>query len=540
MKNSLFPDKRLADWVVPVGLFLGVFFLVGTTISDYGLTWDEPSYFHASDLHVRWLADLGKNLFNGQIDKNLQDKTLTAAWHWDPYHIPHPPFSRILSGLTKALFSPVMDKFTAYRLAPALFFALLVTVMYLWMAQLFTRITGLFSAVTLVLMPNLFGFAHFAVTDMPLTVMWFLTVYCFWKGLKDWRWSLVLGLVWGLALATKFPAFLIPIPLLLWAHLYHRHSYHNNVFAMSFFSPIVMISVQPYLWHKTLPRLVMFLYDSVSRGFQRETNFTIFFLHNTYTSSTVPWYYPFFMTVVTIPAVVLLFCLVGAVAMPRIKPQGVAMILFFLNAMFILVIGLFPGAVLHDINRLLLPVLPFLAGLAGCGFFVLVRLLTEQCQTVAYLQRVRHLPEKLIGLAFLVAVFLPALDLLTYHPYELSYYNRLIGGIRGAYQRGLEVTYFMDALTPDFLRFLNKNLPHNAIINASFANGMFDYYQKEGLLRPDFKFTGNGNFDYYVLVSRQSAFSKGERARFYTAHPRYAVRLAGVPLVSVYKAKASD
>ena len=200
MTGFEFLNRQGGKWLMPVALFLAVFLLTASTTADYGICWDEPNYFHASDLHIQWLADFGKNLVQAQIGKSLQDDVIKSAWHRDPYHVPHPPLSRIVSGLTKSIFSPVIDKFVAYRLAPAVFFALLVTVMYLWMTELFDRWTGLFSALALVLTPNLFGFAHLAVTDMPLAAMWFLTVYCFWKGLNDWRWSLFLGIVWGFQL----------------------------------------------------------------------------------------------------------------------------------------------------------------------------------------------------------------------------------------------------------------------------------------------------------------------------------------------------
>ncbi len=532
------PQKWLWSWIVPWLLGGGAFFLVAFTASHYGLTWDEPAYFHASDLHTQWLADFWKNLFKGQIGRSLQDEVIKTAWHWDPYHVPHPAFSRILSGLTKTTFSSVIDKFVAYRLAPAIFFALLVAIMYRWMAELFDRITGLFSALTLILTPNLFGFAHFAVTEMPLTALWFLTAYCFWRGLKSWRWSLALGAVWGLALSTKFPALLIPIPLLLWGHLYHRHAYSNNLFAMIFLSPMVMIASQPYLWHQTPLRILEFLYEGLSRGYRPETNFPIYFFHQLYSTSDLPWYYPFFITGVTIPEPTLALVLVGLVAMVWVKSQRELMVLFGLNALFMLVMGLLPGAVLHDGMRQLLPVLPFLVGLASCGFFSLVRYLTEWSRRIMALQRIKDVQAKLIGSVCLLFLFPPALDLFVYHPYELSYYNRLVGGVRGAYQRGIEVTYFMEAFTPDFLKFLNEKLPPNAVINASFSNFMFDYYQKENRLRRDVRITDKADFNYYILLTRRSVWSKAQHALF-SENPRpYAsLRLDAVPLVSVYQVK---
>ena len=166
---------------------------------------------------------------------------------------------------------------------PALFFALLVTVMFLWMKELFGRATGLFSALAVILTPNLFGYAHIAVTDLPLATMWFLTTYSFWKGLGSWKWSVALGIVWGLALATKFPALLIPAPLILWAHLFHRDKYVNNLFALLFLAPIVMVATQPYLWHQTGLRVLEFLYEGISRGYRLETNFVGFFFPPNFT-----------------------------------------------------------------------------------------------------------------------------------------------------------------------------------------------------------------------------------------------------------------
>ena len=538
MSKILSTDGGLSPTIIPWLLGAGVFLLVAFTSSHYGVTWDEPGYFHASELEIQWFADFGKNLLTGHVTESLGDDTIKTAWRWDPSLVPHPPFSRLLSGLTRVFFSPFIDKFIAYRLAPALFFALLVTVMYLWMAAVFNRATGLFSAASLVLFPNLFGFAHFAVTDMPLTTMWFLTLYCFWRGLKSWRWSLVLGVVWGLALATKFPSFLLPIPLLLWAHLYHRQSYHNNVFSMVFLSPLVMIACQPYLWHHTPTRIAEFLLASVSRAYSIKTSYTSFFFGQLYFTSDLPWYYPFFMTAVTIPETILLLIFVGLIAMAWIKPQREVMVLFLFNAAFILVMGLFPGAVLYDVNRLMLPVLPLLAAIAGGGFFFLARYLIERSQRIMILQGVKYLRPKLIGAVSLLILFPPALDLLAYHPYELSYYNRLIGGIRGAYQRGLEVTYFMEAFTPKFLKFLNEELPPNAVINASFSNFMFEYYQEENRLRRDIRITENSDFDYYILLVRQSNFSKFDRALLTTIpHPYDAFRFDGVPLITIYKAK---
>lgn len=532
---------HVRSWVVAWLLGGGVFFLVTLTSSNYGVTWDEPAYFHASDLHIKWIADFSTDLFDGQISRSLDDKRVQAAWHWDPYHVPHPPFSRIVSGLTKAVFSPVLDKFVSYRLGPALFFAILVTVMYLWISEVFGWQTGLFSALCLILIPNLFGFAHFAVTDLPLASLWFVTVYCFWKGLENWRWSLAVGITWGLALATKFPAVLIPIPLLLWAHLYQRRSYANNFFCMIFVAPVVMIATQPYLWYQTPLRILEFFYQGLSRGYRPDANFPIFFLNRLYFTHDLPWYYPLLLTAITTPETILGLCLIGIVAMVRARPERKIMMLFLFNALFILLLGLAPGAVLHDGMRQLLSILPFIAALSAVGFFILMKGLTEWAQQKTSFQAIKNLRSKLMGALLALFLFPPAVDLTLHHPFELSYYNRFVGGIRGAYERGLETTYFMEALTPEFLKFLNRELPPNAVLNGLFSNFMLEYYQNEGKLRRDIKITDNGNFDYAIVIIRRSVLSAMPQSQLAVinerALPIASVSLAGVPLVILYRTK---
>jgi len=531
-------ELPFSRWLIPVGLFLASFIAVAVTAGDYGVTWDEPPYFHASDLHIEWLTEFGRKLMRAELSESVQDETIKKAWHWDPYHVPHPPFSRIVSGIMNALFGAYVDKFVAYRLGPALFFASLVACMYYWMADLFNYATGLFSALALITIPNLFGFAHIAVTDMPLAAMWFLTAYCFWKGLTSWKWSIMLAIVWAFALGTKFPALLIPIPLFLWAHLFYRRYYANNVFAMFFLSPVIMIACQPYLWHQPGLRILEFLFEGLSRGYRAETSYSIFFQGQLYLTHQLPWYYPFFVIGVTTPEVILSLALFGTACLPSLGEQRAPAILFLTGAMFILLTGLLPGAVLHDGQRQLLPALPFITAMAGVGFFVSSAWLQKLCVPWHFLRAIRHLPQKITTAMVILVLFVPALDTYLFHPFQLSYYNRFVGGIYGAYSRGLEVTYFLEAFTPDFVQALNKTLPASATINASFGNSMLDYYQREGRLRTDIKIVDSRPFDYYVLLNRRSALSPREQMLVNGHFETFlAVTIARVPLVSVFEFK---
>lgn len=535
ISTSAWWNSRLLYWFVPGALFFGSLAIVILTAGDYGVVWDEPAYFHASDLHIEWLKKLVQGP-HGNLSVLLDDKGITEAWHWNPYNVPHPPLSRILSGLTHLLLHPFLDKFTSYRVAPALFFAALVTVTYLWLKELFGELAGIFSAIIILLMPNLFAFAHMAVTDLPLASLWFLTTYAFWKGIKSWLWSIFLGVVWGLALATKFPAVLILIPVVLWAQIFQRNRYSNNIFTMLFLAPIIMIATQPYLWHKTGVRVLEFLYEGISRGYLPNTNFGVEFFGSTVYSSQLPWYYSFFIVGVTTPEPFIVLALVGILSIAWRSEQRAALMLFLVSGAFVMSLGMLPGAVLHDGVRQLLSALPFIAALAAAGFHSVFKLLLRLGSN--HFQPVRFSLGKFKIAAFLLSLFCfsPFLDLYLSHPFQLSYYNRLVGGPRGAYHLGLETSYFMEAFTPKFLRTLNQKLPPHAIINASWANFMFRFYQREMRLREDIQITDGQTFQFYILLNRRTALGPREKRLMDSqVVPFISNDLAAVPLVSVFE-----
>src|SRR3990172_9638121 len=149
MLSSSPMESPRGRWSIPIALFLGSLLLVGVTLKDYGVSWDEPPYFHAADLHLGWMIDFGGNLVQGKLQQSLADEKIKAAWHWNPYNVPHPPFSRIISAWTKLIFDSVLDKFSAYRMGPAFFFSLLFSIIYLWMKELFALAAGFFSALAL-------------------------------------------------------------------------------------------------------------------------------------------------------------------------------------------------------------------------------------------------------------------------------------------------------------------------------------------------------------------------------------------------------
>jgi hypothetical protein len=70
---------------------------------------------------------------------------------------------------------------------------------------------------------------------------------------------------------------------------------------------------------------------------------------------------------------------------------------------------------------------------------------------------------------------------------------------------------------------------------------MFEFYQREGKLRRDIRFSESGSFDFYLIFNRQSALSPAGRQLMGSAvRPALSVGIAGVPLVALFDIRKSQ
>ena len=359
--------------------------------------------------------------------------------------------------------------------------------------ELFGRRWGYFH-LRVMLTPNLFGLCAYRGDRLPLASMWFLTTYCFWKGLSHWKWSVVLGSGWGLALATKSRLADSHFVNCLGACI-HRDKYAIISRAVVL-APVAWCHT-PYLWHERT-RVLAFLYEG-SAGLTGGREFhDLFFSTGSISRLNLPWHYPFLIVGVTTPGTALDSALIGALATPWLRQQR-ACLCYFLPLQFLFYDGAHAGGCASRRVRQMLAALPFIAALAG-RFFVLLKgyRIGERAGELRKFVRVKSTVTVVL---FVLVCAGPTFDLIVYHPFQLSFYNRFVGGIRGAYSRGLEITYFLEALNSDFLQILNKRIPENATITASFANFMLRFYQQEGQLRKDIKITPT-DFDFYRCLCR--------------------------------------
>jgi hypothetical protein len=298
------------------------------------------------------------------------------------------------------------------------------------------------------------------------------------------------------------------------------------------FAPLVGWLGNPAWWRETLPRLTH--YYTITND--RETalpDIQIIYFGQIYEFS-LPWHNGWVLMGITVPATILLVSFIGILwGLAQFRRDRLP--LYFLVHLAALPVFRMLKTPAHDGVRLLLPSFFFLAAFAGWGSFLAAR-------AVARLVR---MPDALANLAVALIVLTPAaFELAHIHPFELSYYNSLIGGPRGAWRRGFELTYWFDAFNKETLDDLNRVLPRDSMVeqpNKLTNSPTFQELQNLGALRGDIKMGINpgepqpSRFPFVWMQTQDSKASAFSRLLF-AMHPWYArepVQVDGLRLVTV-------
>ncbi len=491
-----------------------------------GVTWDEPEYFASARRIQSWVVDLA-----AAPSAAIQPDAIRTAW--DPpehdYFNPHPPVYKEGMALTEAVFGSVLGSVAGFRLSSAVLFAVLVAAVVWTVSGVAGIIAGVSAGVSLLLMPRVFGHAHLATTDMPLTFLWTIATLAFATFLRrggGWRLGLAM-VVLGLALGTKFTGWLLPVPLLVWAVL-ERRWWPWLVLVTG--ALVVWYAVVPIAWHEPLDVVTRLFDESMNRD--RMAPFTTFYFGTAY-PYFVPWHQSIVMTLVTVPVGILSLSLVGAFDSVRSRsilrpedPRVALARLCLLQIGFFLSLMALPSSPNHDGVRLFLPMFPFVAVLGGLGFSRLIGFVRARID-----ERGVVLGSLLLGIVF----FLPAWWQTTHvSPYYLSYYNELIGGLPGAARAGMEVSYWYDAMTPDFLARVEQEVPEGATVLNWPTPKYLEELQAMGRLRTDIRVGREWPSPYLLLLARKSTLQSPFLDVYENVQPVIAVELDGVELAGLY------
>ncbi len=530
---------RLFWGLMPLILLVGGYGAVVSTQGRVGYSWDEAFFYEPSVKAAEWLVEVlrGKAPFD----------RASIEFYWSGVNesqLTHPSMQKLLSGLALYIFPEPSRHLFAIRFPMAILFGLSLSLIYLLGRRAWGTMPGLVGALIYAVLPRAFGHAHFASLETPLIFFTLLVVFCFLRGLYSPVWALLTGLSFGLLLATKINAFFVPIPLILWAHLYARGRYVNNLFSMLILGPLVMIAAWPWLWPDPAPRILEYLLYHA-----RHQQTALFFLGRRwgYGLENAPWFYPLVMTALTLPLTALIVIVLGLIRTLRgihRRPYGA---LFLACAVVTFAVACAPSTPRYDGVRLFLSAFPFLALLGASGMAGLLSRFEHVAIGKSGIddRRLRRL-DRMVGIGVaIIVLFEGGLAIMRYHPYELSYFNPLVGGLSGAARRGFEVTYWGESLNSEVIERLNR-LPDNPDGSAPSIGALalhelcLKHLQQWDLLRKDLRIGGPPPYDYHLLQMRRGFFNRPERA-LADSHRFPVVAMwekTGVPILALYRTGA--
>jgi hypothetical protein len=295
------------------------------------------------------------------------------------------------------------------------------------------------------------------------------------------------------------------------------------------FAPLTAWLGNPEWWRDTMPRLAHYYSLNTSRR-GALPDIQILYFGELFEYS-LPWHNAWVLIGITVPLSLLAASVIGLfLGLFRIRTDRLPLY-FLLHLVTLPVMRMFPTPA-HDGVRLFLPTFFFLAAFAGWGG----AWAASRFSPHSWWPRV---------VAALVVLGPAAWELSRVHPYELSYYNMVIGGPRGAWNRGFELTYWYDAFTPDVIEELNAKLPAGgrvAFPNRLSEPSTFLELQAQGLLRADIELNALGDgYPYSWLLTHDSKASANSRILF-ALKPWYTVRpsqLDGLRLATVADPRAA-
>lgn len=576
-------------WIA-VLLALLAFVLVLATLDDPGVTWDEPRSFKASRGYMAWLGILRRALFEGHLETAFDDAVIVRWWVQDPTLELHPPVPKLAVGLGWGLFRKMWGNIPAYRFSAAVWFGALVALVYLSVVEAYRPLAGLVASLSLICMPRMFLHAHLANLDIPMATVWVLGMYLFWRAVtkQGWAWTALAGLAFGIALGTKLNAMLMPLVWGIWFLFWQRGKVALiKMVLIGVIGLAVFLAIWPWLYHDTLERLVYY----VAMGY-RFGQTVQYYLGQT---GKVAWHYPLVLTVAVVPITITVAYFVGiarvlkpstecgteyqprhsgadaggsrsptpaqnAKRTPEAARQQRFGYYILLNALVPLAIAVLGLQALYSGERHFMPVFPYLAMLAGIGFVAILETLeqwllsrsrrprqqsgAEYRSEVEYRSAGAKLPTQwrrllVAGLAILLFAP-PVVSIVRLHPYELSYYSEVVGGLPGAIRLGLETTFWCESYK-DTLPYLNAHAPEGASVWVDQPLAL-RAYQEDGLLRQDLRISGWDvvspyTCDYALVQMRETGFTQVPElvSLVERYQPEFTVSVEGVTLAMVYR-----
>ena len=528
-----------------VGLILAVITtaLVLANQHEVGLARDEIVYMQNGMRYADWWIGLVK--FEHGISKQSITKTFGGPGATDNNR-EHPPLMKTLFGLSHRIAHKGfgVDEVTAFRIPSAVMHGVLVLLAFAMVFSIWGFLEAVIASLLLMFLPRAMFHASLACFDAPIMTLWFATVYAYWRCLDGRKWPWQAGVVFGLALATKHNALLLPFALgvhyLITGFLAARgkglreivlHRWRVIV-SLAVLGPLTLLALWPWLWFDTYAHVKQWLVFHLTH-----VHYNFEYLGANWNAPRFPWHVALVTTLYTVPVVTLAGAAIGTgvwIAKRREstdRARAPALLLALSAAASIgpFLLGTTPifGAEKHW-----MPALPSLCIAAGVGIAWCARALATLWG-----------PRLVVPAFVSVIVLAAAVETVTAQPYALTWYNALAGGAPGGADRGMN-RQFWGVAARGALPVLAQLAPPTgtAPVYAHDASPAWGFYQKLGLLPKSLPDAGHEEAGIarskFAIVIHERHFNRHDYLiwkSYGTTQPIYVLRANGVPIVSIYR-----
>ena len=527
---------------IGVLLALGTIVLVTGESRNLGIARDEMVYVGAGAHYADWWGHLFASGFaTGKAD-------ITAGWGGPQptdNNREHPPLMKTLFGISQRLLHDklhVTDELAASRFPSAVMAGLLVLLVFTFTLEIWGLAAGVIAALLVVFLPRALFHAGLACFDAPMTTLWFAVIYAYWRGLPR-RWPWQLGVVFGLALATKHNAILLPfalVPHLAYLIWRDRGGWRRLVglASIAVLGPVVLVALWPWLWFDTIAHVREWL------GFHMtHVHYNFEYLGQNWNAPRFPWHVALVTTLFTVPTATLAAAAFGVVAWIRERATSLdraraPALLLVLSAGVSIGPFLLGSTPIFGAEKHWAPAIPSICIAAGVGCVWAARRLAS-----ALGERVKHAPAIAFGVVATAVVGAAVTETVTAEPDALTWYSALAGGDAGGADLGMNRQFWGVAargVLPELARLAPKDKPTPVYSHdASPAWGM---YQKLGMLPKNLPDAGGeqGGIDNskLAIVIHERHFNRHDYMiwkTYKTVQPVFVLRANGVPIVSVYR-----
>ncbi len=540
MKSRAWPGKaHHVGWILALVTTLTVVALQ----RDVGIARDETVYMSAGQRYADWWVGLVKlqHGFGAPLIASTFGGPMGGGGNPE-----HPPLAKLAAGLSHRWFHddlPILGELTAYRLPSAILHGVLAWLVFTFVLELWGFAEAVLATVCLLLLPRALFHAGLACFDAPIMALWFATIFAYWRALgasrQTFPWQL--GLAWGLALAMKHTALLLPFAIgvhYIVLAIRRRDALFRwrLVATMAVLGPLVLFVLWPWLWRDPIGHVTQWL-----QFHAHHVHYNFEYLGHNWNAPPFPWHVALVTTLLTVPTATLGAAAVGAGVWivrwrrgTNVASDRAPVLLLALSAAASIgpfVLGSTPifGAEKHWMS-----VLPTICIAAGVGGIWAARRLAVVFE---------RLPSGVAIGAVAGAIALAGLaETVVSHPYALTWYSALAGGSPGGADLGMNRQYWGVAargVLPEL-----KALPP-APVYAHDASPAWGWYLRLGELPSGYPDAGNEAAGVaastYALVIHELHFNRHDYLiwkSFGTVQPLFVLRSAGVPIVSLYQRPA--